>query len=110
MPISDEGREALRDEGLRRYEPDTQAEYPINDNTFFDVPVLGREEPEVVGEDPRREGIMNDLVSTPSRPLTDDEEDAARLDAERTERVYAPASARVPKEPAPGDDRIIRDG
>ena len=41
------------------------------------------------------------------RPLTDDEREALEHDPGRPERVYAPASARVPKEPVPGDDRLI---
>jgi len=60
------------------------------------------------GEDPARESVMNDLTHEESRPLTDDEREAAKHDAIRPARVYAPASARVPKEPAPGDDRLIR--
>jgi hypothetical protein len=108
MPISDGGREALRDEGLRRFDRDTPIDHPVNDNAFFDVPVLTNDEREVVGEDVGREGLMNDLLSEPARGLTDEEEEAAERDPGRPERVYAPASARVPKEPAPGDDRLIQ--
>ncbi|MCC6180059.1 MAG: hypothetical protein IT305_32495 [Chloroflexi bacterium] len=53
---------------------------------------------------------MNDLVSEPARPLTDDEEAAARIDAGRQPRTYAPASERVPETPAPGDAEIIEEG
>jgi hypothetical protein len=81
MPISEEGREALGEEA----------------------------KPALAGEDPAREGYVNELLREPSRPLTDEEEDAAKADPGRPERVYAPASARVPKEPAPGDDEFIRD-
>ena len=59
------------------------------------------------GEDPEREAVMHDLLHEESRPLTDDEREAAEHDQSRPERVYAPASARVPKAPAPGDDRLI---
>jgi len=61
------------------------------------------------GEDAAREGLVHDLTQRESRPLTDDERDAAKHDPGRSERVYAPASARVAKEPAPGDDRLIHD-
>ena len=60
------------------------------------------------GEDAARDSAVDDLTHEEPRPLTDDEREAAEHDAARPERVYAPASARVPKEPAPGDDRLIR--
>lgn len=60
------------------------------------------------GEDSARDGLISDLTQQEPRPLTDDEREATEHDPERPERVYAPASARVPKEPAPGDDRLIR--
>jgi hypothetical protein len=82
MPISEEGREAMGDE----------ARLPV------------------AGEDPVREEEVHDLVNEPARPLTETEEEAAERDPGRSERVYAPASARVPKEPAPGDDRLIEGG
>jgi hypothetical protein len=104
MSISDEGREALRDEGLRRYADDAPA---IRDDSFFPTPGLPTQERVVVDEDTEREGVVNDLVGEPARPLSHDEEEVAEHDPGRPERVYAPASARVPKEPAPGDDKII---
>jgi hypothetical protein len=79
MPISDEGREALENETR----------------------------PPFAGEDPEREAVERGLPSQPDRPLTGEEEEAEQHDAGRSERVYAPASARVPKEPAPGDDKLI---
>ena len=79
MPISEEGREALQEETRL-----TSAD-----------------------EDPAREDYVDALVNQPSRPLTDEEKEAAEHDPGRPERVYAPASERVPKDPAPGDDRII---
>jgi hypothetical protein len=104
MAISDEGREALRDEGLRRYDADRPA---IRDDSFFPTPGLPTQERVVVDEDTEREGLMGDLMDEPARPLTHDEREVAEHDPGRPERVYAPASARVPKEPAPGDDRLI---
>jgi hypothetical protein len=60
------------------------------------------------GEDAEREGVLHELVNEPARPLTREEREAAEHDPGRPERVYAPASARVPKKPAPGDDRLIQ--
>ena len=80
MPTNEEGREALRDE----------KRLPFS------------------GEDPLREETMRELVNQPDRPLSEDEKEAAEHDRGRSERVYAPASARVPKEPAPGDDKLIK--
>jgi hypothetical protein len=64
------------------------------------------------GQDPAREAYERGLTDEPSRPLTDDERDVERYEAEhenpaRDERVYAPASARTPKEPMEGDREII---
>lgn len=59
------------------------------------------------GEDPAREALERGLASEPERPLSKEEKDAAEADPGRPDRVYAPASARVPKEPAAGDDRLI---
>lgn len=80
MPISQEGHEALRGE----------TRLPFAD------------------EDAAREGVVQDLVNQPDRPLTDEEEEAAKRDPGRPDRVYAPDSARVPKAPAPGDDKLIQ--
>jgi hypothetical protein len=79
MAIDKDGRDALEDETL----------------------------PPISGEDPAREGVMHALTTEPARPLTDEEEEAAKRDNDSNERVYAPASARVPKKPAPGDDKLI---
>src|SRR5215218_9558129 len=62
------------------------------------------------GEDVAREGTMGELLDTPARRLTDDEKDAARADAGRQPRTFAPASERVPKAPAPGDRELIEEG
>src|SRR6266567_7596469 len=46
---------------------------------------------------------QDDLVST--YPLTSAERRCGELPAGPSKQVYAPASARVPKPPAPGDER-----
>lgn len=61
-------------------------------------------------KDDARGDAVDALTSGPARPLTDDEEEAAENDPGRQPRTYAPASARVPKPPAPGDERIIEQG
>src|SRR4051794_17469688 len=58
------------------------------------------------GEDVARDAVVHDLTTQESRPLTREEREAAERDPGRPERVYAPASARVPKDPIPGDDRL----
>ncbi len=55
-------------------------------------------------------GEMDSLANMPSRPITDAEQDAAERDRPRLERVYAPASMRVPRAPAPGHERLIEEG
>ena len=62
------------------------------------------------GEDVAREGTIGELLDGPSRRLTDEEKDAARVDAGRQPRTFAPHSERVPKEPAPGDRELIEEG
>ena len=62
------------------------------------------------GKDEARGEYVDTLSQTPARPLTDEEEDAAEHDHGRPARTYAPASARVPKEPLPGDDKLINAG
>ena len=79
MPISEEGTEALEEE----------RKLPLT------------------GEDPAREGFERGLASEPDRPLSKEEKEAAERDHGRPERVYAPASARVPRQPAPGDDKLV---
>jgi hypothetical protein len=44
----------------------------------------------------------HDLVNEPARPLTEEERKAADRDIPVGERVYAPASERIPREPVPG--------
>ncbi len=60
------------------------------------------------GEDPGRQ--ERDLATTPARPLTNEEKEAARRDPGRRPRTYAPASARVPKPPMPGDEKFVKSG
>lgn len=62
------------------------------------------------GEDELRSDVMHSLTNQPSRPLTSDEREAAEHDPGLDKRTYAPASARVAKAPAPGDDRLIGEG
>jgi hypothetical protein len=62
------------------------------------------------GKDDVRGEIVETLLSGPARPLTDEEEEAAEHDASRPPRTYAPASARVPKPPAPGHEQLIEEG
>jgi hypothetical protein len=62
------------------------------------------------GKDEARGEYVDTLSHTPARPLTDDEEDAAEHDHARPARTYAPASARVPKDPLPGDEKLINAG
>ena len=61
-------------------------------------------------QDPAREAYMDELATTPARPLTDEEEDAAEHDPGRQPRTYAPASERAVKPPAPGDQELVEEG
>ena len=62
------------------------------------------------GQDPIREELEHGLTAEPSHPLTDTEKEAAEHDPGRAERVYAPASERTPKPPAPGDRALVEGG
>ena len=59
------------------------------------------------GQDPARTSMSHGLTTDGSRPLTADEERAAEHDTPVAERVYAPASERVPKAPLPGHRDMI---
>lgn len=59
------------------------------------------------GQDPARDAIEHELTAEPSHALTAEERDAAEHDPGREERVYAPQSERVPKEPLPADRPIV---
>ena len=80
--------------------PDRRLERPLeppeapHENVQDVVPPTER------NQDPGRS--THDLVTDTSRPLTDDERKAADRDTHVGERVYAPASERVPREPVPG--------
>src|SRR5258708_34751179 len=54
------------------------------------------------GRSQDRERRPNDLVNEVARPLTEEERKPADRDVPVAERVYAPASERVPREPVPG--------
>jgi hypothetical protein len=73
----------------RRLEGPLEPAEPVSENRQDVVPVSERSED--------RERSTRDLVSESSRPLTDEERKAADHDAGVGERVYAPASERVPK-------------
>jgi hypothetical protein len=62
------------------------------------------------GKDDQRGDIIDTLLTTPARPLTDDEKEAAEDDPGRPPRTFAPASERVPKPPAPGHEQLIEEG
>lgn len=62
------------------------------------------------GEDFAREEYVHGLMAATPRPLTHAEKVAAEHDHARAARVYAPASARVAKEPIPADAAIIEEG
>jgi hypothetical protein len=53
-------------------------------------------------QDPASSELMHDLTAESARPLTGEERKAADRDAPVAERVYAPASERVPVDPVPG--------
>jgi hypothetical protein len=59
------------------------------------------------GEDEVREAIEEGIALGESRPLTRAEREAAARDPGVSEPVYAPASERVPKPPAPGDEKFV---
>jgi hypothetical protein len=59
------------------------------------------------GEDEVREAIEEGMALGESRPLTRAEREAAARDPGISEPVYAPASERVSKEPAPGDEKFV---
>lgn len=62
------------------------------------------------GQDEAREDAVNVELAGQDRPLSDDEEDAAKHDPGRQPRTYAPASERVAKPPAPGDEKLVEAG
>ena len=70
----------------------------------------GERAPTERGQDPAREAVERGSSSLPSRPLTDEEREAAEQDSSRRPRAYAPHSERVPKPPTPGDAELVEHG
>jgi hypothetical protein len=62
------------------------------------------------GEDVQREQLLHALLVGLPRPLSLAEKWAAMDDPGRPPRVYAPASARVPKRPLPWDAELLEAG
>lgn len=62
------------------------------------------------GEDAGREELVHQLMAGTSRPLNMVEKWAAAHDPGLPRRVYAPASARVPKQPTPWDAEVMEHG
>ena len=60
------------------------------------------------GHDEVREALEESISLGESRPLTREEREAAARDKGVAEPVYAPASERVPKPPAPGDEKFVQ--
>src|SRR5689334_10806593 len=89
--------------------PDDRLARPVSDpdgrpaeNTQDVIPPTER------NEDPLRADVERGLAAeVASRPLTEAERKAAEHDVPLGERVYAPASERVPKDPVPGHREMI---
>jgi hypothetical protein len=69
--------------------------------------VIDRLPPNERGQDEQRTETTHGLSIGGSRPLTSDERSAAERDVPLRERVYAPASERVPKEPVAGHREMV---
>jgi hypothetical protein len=67
----------------------------------------GELRPDDRGHDEVREEFEESMSRGESRPLTREEREAAARDKGISEPVYAPASERVPKPPAPGDEQFV---
>jgi hypothetical protein len=80
---------------------------PVEPHDPFEHSVLNSAE---YGEDVQREQLLHALLAGLPRPLTYREQRAAETDPGPPPRVYAPASARVSKEPLPGDAEILEEG
>ncbi len=68
----------------------------------------GELRPDDRGQDEVREALEEGIGLGESRPLTREEREAAARDKGVAPPVYAPASERVPKPPAPGDEKFIQ--
>ena len=89
-------------------EGDPIAAEPLGDTPARDAPVQDVVPRGERNQDELRSEIAHDVTSFPSRPLTHDEKEAAEHDVPRGERVYAPASERVPKPPVPGHQDLVQ--
>jgi hypothetical protein len=69
--------------------------------------VIDRLPPNERGQDQERTETMRESSIGGSRPLTSEEREAAERDVPLRDRVYAPASERVPKEPVPGHREMV---
>ena len=88
-------------------EGDPIAAEPLGDTPAREAPVQDVVPRGERNQDELRSEIAHDVTSFPSRPLTHDEKEAAEHDVPRGERVYAPASERVPKAPVPGHRDLV---
>jgi hypothetical protein len=70
---------------------------PVGADDVAEEDVIDRLPPSERGQDEVRTEITHDTAAGSSRPLTRDERDAAEHDRPLPDRVYAPASERVPK-------------
>jgi len=68
----------------------------------------GELRPDDRGHDEPREALEEGISLGEGRPLTRGEREAAAHDKGVAETVYAPASERVPKPPAPGDEKFVQ--
>ena len=68
---------------------------------------VGELRPDDRGQDEVREAFEEGMSLGESRPLTREEREAAAHDKGVADSVYAPASERVPKPPAPGDEKFV---
>lgn len=68
----------------------------------------GELRPDDRGQDEVREALEEGMALGESRPLTREEREAAAHDKGVAPPVYAPASERVPKPPAPGDEKFVQ--
>jgi hypothetical protein len=70
-------------------------------------PPLGELRPDDRGQDQVREELEESIGRGEPRPLTREEREAAERDRGPARTVYAPASARVSKQPLPADEKLI---
>jgi len=68
----------------------------------------GELRPDDRGHDEVREALEEGISLGEARPLTREEREAAARDKGVPKPVYAPASERVPKPPAPGDEKFVQ--